>query len=92
LQKAVIDSMNNYKKVELAQATVDGVKVEGLDTNLAVMKVNSEHKQSFLSVNYLPEIVWHCHLLSPPQAGSHFILFSDNLYCFRPDTCIILLD
>ncbi|PVH31024.1 hypothetical protein PAHAL_9G039800 [Panicum hallii] len=38
LQKAVIDSMNNYKKVELAQATVDGVKVEGLDTNLAVMK------------------------------------------------------
>ncbi|KAL6877570.1 hypothetical protein ACP4OV_012785 [Aristida adscensionis] len=38
LQKAVSDSMNNYKKVELAQATVDGVKVEGLDTNLAVMK------------------------------------------------------
>ncbi|CAL4945028.1 unnamed protein product [Urochloa decumbens] len=38
LQKAIIDSMNNYKKVELAQATVDGVKVEGLDTNLAVMK------------------------------------------------------
>jgi hypothetical protein len=40
LQKAVIDSMNNYKKVELAQASVDGVKVDGLDTNLAVMKVN----------------------------------------------------
>lgn len=38
LQKAVTDSMNNYKKVELAQATVDGVKVDGLDTNLAVMK------------------------------------------------------
>ncbi|RCV40312.1 hypothetical protein SETIT_9G042500v2 [Setaria italica] len=38
LQKAVIDSMNNYKKVELAQASVDGVKVDGLDTNLAVMK------------------------------------------------------
>ncbi|XP_062223382.1 uncharacterized protein LOC133922186 isoform X1 [Phragmites australis] len=37
-QKAVTDSMNNYKKVELAQATVDGVKVDGLDTNLAVMK------------------------------------------------------
>jgi hypothetical protein len=32
--------MNNYKKVELAQASVDGVKVDGLDTNLAVMKVN----------------------------------------------------
>ncbi|ONM10652.1 hypothetical protein ZEAMMB73_Zm00001d034581 [Zea mays] len=40
LQKAVTDSMNNYKKVELAQASVDGVKVDGLDTNLAVMKVN----------------------------------------------------
>jgi hypothetical protein len=39
--------MNNYKKVELAQASVDGVKVDGLDTNLAVMKVNSEHKQLF---------------------------------------------
>jgi hypothetical protein len=39
--------MNNYKKVELAQASVDGVKVDGLDTNLAVMKVNSEQKQHF---------------------------------------------
>ncbi|KAL6646755.1 hypothetical protein ACP70R_015449 [Stipagrostis hirtigluma subsp. patula] len=38
LQKAITDSMNNYKKVELAQASVDGVKVDGLDTNLAVMK------------------------------------------------------
>ncbi|XP_006650285.1 uncharacterized protein LOC102700605 [Oryza brachyantha] len=38
LQKVVTESMNNYKKVELAQATVDGVKVDGLDTNLAVMK------------------------------------------------------
>jgi hypothetical protein len=38
LQKAVTDSMNNYKKIELAQASVDGVKVDGLDTNLAVMK------------------------------------------------------
>jgi hypothetical protein len=47
LQKAVTDSMNNYKKVELAQASVDGVKVDGLDTNLAVMKVNSEQKQHF---------------------------------------------
>ncbi|XP_072984540.1 uncharacterized protein [Typha latifolia] len=38
LEKAVNDSRNNYKKVEQAQATVDGVKVDGLDTNLAVMK------------------------------------------------------
>ncbi|RZC61436.1 hypothetical protein C5167_023183 [Papaver somniferum] len=38
LERAVSDSRNSFKKVELAQATVDGVKVEGLDTNLAVMK------------------------------------------------------
>lgn len=39
LEKAVNESRTNYKKVEEAQATVDGVKVDGLDTNLAVMKV-----------------------------------------------------
>ncbi|KAF6165713.1 hypothetical protein GIB67_012610 [Kingdonia uniflora] len=38
LERAVRDSRNSYKEVELAQATVDGVKVEGIDTNLAVMK------------------------------------------------------
>ncbi|XP_017178021.2 uncharacterized protein [Malus domestica] len=38
LEKAVKESKNNYEKVALAQATVDGVKVEGIDTNFAVMK------------------------------------------------------
>eukprot|EP01018_Ginkgo_biloba_P026955 Gb_01320 [translate_table: standard] len=38
LERAVMESTNNFKKVELAQATVDGVKVEGIDTNVAVMK------------------------------------------------------
>ncbi|KAJ6840258.1 uncharacterized protein M6B38_311570 [Iris pallida] len=38
LEKVVSESKNNYKMVEQAQATVDGVKVDGLDTNLAVMK------------------------------------------------------
>ncbi|KAJ1690707.1 hypothetical protein LUZ63_014862 [Rhynchospora breviuscula] len=38
LEKALRDSRVNYKKVELAQASVDGVKVDGLDTNLALMK------------------------------------------------------
>ncbi|KAJ6793413.1 Uncharacterized protein M6B38_236010 [Iris pallida] len=38
LQRVVNESKNNYKMVEQAQATVDGVKVDGLDTNLAVMK------------------------------------------------------
>ncbi|GAA0174629.1 hypothetical protein LIER_27978 [Lithospermum erythrorhizon] len=38
LEKAIKESRSDYKKVVLAQATVDGVKVDGLDTNLAVMK------------------------------------------------------
>ncbi|KAK7291423.1 hypothetical protein RIF29_06556 [Crotalaria pallida] len=38
LERAVKESKNNYKKVVSAQATVDGVKVDGIDTNLAVMK------------------------------------------------------
>ncbi|CAN6584903.1 unnamed protein product [Malus baccata var. baccata] len=38
LEKAVKESKNNYEKVALAQATVNGVKVEGIDTNFAVMK------------------------------------------------------
>ncbi|XP_059661653.1 uncharacterized protein LOC132307805 [Cornus florida] len=38
LERAVKESRSNYKKVVLAQETVDGVKVEGIDTNLAVMK------------------------------------------------------
>jgi len=39
LERVVSESRNNYKMVEKAQATVDGVKVDDLDTNLAVMKV-----------------------------------------------------
>ncbi|XP_068503313.1 uncharacterized protein [Phaseolus vulgaris] len=38
LEIAVKESKNNHKKVISAQATVDGVKVDGIDTNLAVMK------------------------------------------------------
>ncbi|KAK4280800.1 hypothetical protein QN277_012374 [Acacia crassicarpa] len=38
LERAVQESKNNYKKVVSARATVDGVKVDGVDTNLAVMK------------------------------------------------------
>ncbi|XP_024992122.1 uncharacterized protein LOC112525999 isoform X4 [Cynara cardunculus var. scolymus] len=38
LEKAVKESRSNYKMVTNAQAAVDGVKVEGIDTNLAVMK------------------------------------------------------
>ncbi|XP_028786985.1 uncharacterized protein LOC114742925 isoform X2 [Neltuma alba] len=38
LEREVKESKNNYKKVESAKATVDGVKVDGIDTNLAVLK------------------------------------------------------
>ncbi|KAG1330629.1 hypothetical protein COCNU_02G005970 [Cocos nucifera] len=43
LEKAVSESRDNYKMVELAKATVDGVKVDGIDTNLALMKVFNMH-------------------------------------------------
>lgn len=39
LEKAVNESRDNYKRVVLAQETVAGVKVDGIDTNLVVMKV-----------------------------------------------------
>lgn len=49
LEKAILQSRDNAKKVLLAQASVEGVKVEGIDTNVAVMKVSffcfSENKK-----------------------------------------------
>ncbi|KAL9372422.1 hypothetical protein Peur_034666 [Populus x canadensis] len=38
LEKVVKESQSSFKKTVLAQETVDGVKVDGIDTNLAVMK------------------------------------------------------
>ncbi|GLJ11169.1 hypothetical protein SUGI_0145240 [Cryptomeria japonica] len=38
LERAVMQSRSSFEKVELAQATIQGVKVEGIDTNAAVMK------------------------------------------------------
>ncbi|XP_021736341.1 uncharacterized protein LOC110702897 [Chenopodium quinoa] len=38
LEKVVNESRSSYEKAVLAQETVDGVKVDGIDTNLAVMK------------------------------------------------------
>ncbi|XP_022853340.1 uncharacterized protein LOC111374835 isoform X1 [Olea europaea var. sylvestris] len=38
LEKAVEEARSSYKKVVHAQSTIDGVKVDGIDTNLAVMK------------------------------------------------------
>lgn len=39
LEKAVTECATNFKKIEQAQAAVGVVKVDGLDTNLALMKV-----------------------------------------------------
>ena len=39
LEKAVRESINYSNKAETARASVEQVKVEGIDTNLAVMKV-----------------------------------------------------
>ncbi|KAI4374488.1 hypothetical protein MLD38_012475 [Melastoma candidum] len=38
LERAVKESKSSYKNTVVAQATVDGVKVDGIDTNIAVMK------------------------------------------------------
>ncbi|KAL4325298.1 hypothetical protein GQ457_11G031440 [Hibiscus cannabinus] len=38
LERAVKESRENYKKMVLAQETIDGVKVDGIDTNVVVMK------------------------------------------------------
>jgi len=37
LEKAILQSRENTKQAEVAQATIDGVKVEGIGTNIAVM-------------------------------------------------------
>ncbi|KAL7264088.1 hypothetical protein ACSBR1_002109 [Camellia fascicularis] len=47
LERAIKESRTNYKKVVLAQALVDGVKVDGIDTNLAVMKGYAYGMRSF---------------------------------------------
>lgn len=41
LEKTVMDSREGTKKVEVAQATVDSVKVEGIGTNVQVLTVRS---------------------------------------------------
>lgn len=48
LERAVRDSRNNFKAVESAQASVNGVKVEGINNNLAVMKVLPSHSPHIL--------------------------------------------
>ncbi|KAL4633194.1 hypothetical protein ACB092_04G104600 [Castanea dentata] len=83
LERAVQESKNNYEKVVLAQATVDGVKVDGIDTNLAVMKVVVMLIKDFLWVFLLNLLAWTslfflllCPLLPhPPLLVSLFSFF-----------------
>ena len=39
VEKAVMHSRDNSKRVELAQSSIEGVKVDGIEVNMAVMKV-----------------------------------------------------
>lgn len=54
LENAVKQSMKNIGRAEAAQATVDQVKVEGIDTNLAVMK--ELLFPVFKSINHLQQL------------------------------------
>lgn len=47
LEKSVMDSREDTKKVEVAQATVDSVKVDGIGTNVQVLTVCTYFCQSF---------------------------------------------
>lgn len=60
LERAVLHSRDNNKKVELAKASIDGVKLDGIGTNIAVMKVSAFDRLSHyvvyhqFSPNFLP--------------------------------------
>lgn len=58
LERSVKESKTSYKKVVLAQATIDGVKVDGFDTNLAVMKVG-KFTLIFMIFLYLLHSLFH---------------------------------
>ncbi|XP_076919735.1 uncharacterized protein LOC143580653 [Bidens hawaiensis] len=76
LEKAVEDSRSTYKMVADAQATVDGAKVEGLDTNLAVLKellvplIN-------LGNHLLALLYWE----EPAKSLAFCIIFAFIIYC-----------
>lgn len=52
LERAVKESGDNYKEVVVARESCDGAKVNGIDTNLAVMKVK------WVSKNELPLLMF----------------------------------
>ncbi|GAV90336.1 DUF639 domain-containing protein [Cephalotus follicularis] len=75
LERVVKESRNSYKKVVLAQETVDGVKVDGIDTNLAVMKE--------LLFPVLKVGKWLCFMAywDDPVKSSLFCLFFAYIIC-----------
>ena len=78
LELAVKQSLSDTSSAEAAQATVDQVKVEGIDTNVAVMKVN--HKHNMLTSSLALLIVFDSFLSQsnsyPPFFPIGFMLFS----------------
>ncbi|XP_020211416.1 uncharacterized protein LOC109796167 [Cajanus cajan] len=73
LERAVKESKNNHKKVISAQATVDGVKVDGIDTNLAVMK------ELLFPLHELGKSLQSLAYWDDPWKSSGFCLFSSYI-------------
>ncbi|XP_061357585.1 uncharacterized protein LOC133301888 isoform X2 [Gastrolobium bilobum] len=75
LERVVIESKNNYKKVVSAQATVDGVKVDGIDTNMAIMK------ELLFPLNELRKSLQSLANWDDPWKSSGFCLFFGYIIC-----------
>lgn len=73
LERVVKESRNNYEKVVMAQETVDGAKVDGIDTNLAVMK------ELMLPVSELGKILLSLALWEDPMKSLAFCLVSSYI-------------
>ncbi|XP_022987375.1 uncharacterized protein LOC111484949 [Cucurbita maxima] len=75
LERAVKESRNNYEKVVMARETVDGAKVDGIDTNLAVMK------ELMLPVSELGMYLVSLALWEDPMKSLAFCLVSSYTIC-----------
>ncbi|XP_024538912.1 uncharacterized protein LOC9657817 isoform X1 [Selaginella moellendorffii] len=75
LEKAVQQARSSSRKVELAQSTIEGVRVEGIGTNVAIMKELSIPAVNF--VNWLQDVAsWR----EPFKAAMFCLLFSYIFY------------
>ncbi|KAK4766096.1 hypothetical protein SAY87_007738 [Trapa incisa] len=75
LEQAIKESRNSYKKVVVAQATVDGVKLDGIDTNMAVMK------ELLLPLTEIGNLVLSLFLWDDPSRSSIFCLVGIFMIC-----------